>query len=79
MNKDFWKNLEALTRSIEGAGEEVEHHLYRHERLEQYRSRVIAYSDIVFLLVAPLVHRCSVMRTSLPTAALADQRMIFIF
>ncbi len=76
MNKDLWK---ALMIRLEGAGADLEHHLYRQERLEKYRERLQADSDKVFNLFAPLIQHCSVIRTSLPTAALADQRMIFIF
>nr|DAO13346.1 MAG TPA: hypothetical protein [Caudoviricetes sp.] len=34
---------------------------------------------MLFELFEPLTQHCSVIRTSLPTAALGDQRMIFIF
>lgn len=79
MNKDLWKALETLMIRLEGAGADLEHHLYRQERLEKYRERLQADSDRVFNLFEPLIQHCSVIRTSLPTAALADQRMIFIF
>lgn len=79
MNKDLWKALETLMIRLEGAGADLEHHLYRQERLEKYRDRLQADSDIMFNLFEPLTQHCSVIRTSLPTAALADQRMIFIF
>ena len=79
MNKDVWKALETLLMRLEGAGADLEHHLYRQERLEKYRERLKADSDLVFTLFEPLTQQCSVIRTSLPTAALADQRMIFIF
>ena len=79
MNKDIWKALETLMIRLEGAGADLEHHLYRQKRLEQYRKRLQADSDMMFELFAPLTQQCSVIRTSLPTAALADQRMIFIF
>ena len=67
---------------LEGAGADLEHHLHKQERLERYRERLKADSDMLFELFElfdPLTQRCSVIRTSLPTAALADQRMIFIF
>lgn len=79
MNKDVWKALETLLIRLEGAGADLEHHLYRQERLENYRERLKAHSDSMFELFEPLTQHCSVIRTSLPTAALADQRMIFIF
>ena len=79
MNKDVWKTLETLMIRLEGAGADLEHHLYRQERLEKYRERLKADSDRMFELFDPLTQHCSVIRTSLPTAALADQRMIFIF
>lgn len=79
MNKDVWKALETLMIRLEGAGADLEHHLYRLERLEKYRERLQADSDMVFNLFEPLIQHCSVIRTSLPTAALADQRMIFVF
>lgn len=79
MNKDVWKALETLLMRLEGAGADLEHHLYRQERLEKYRERLRADSDTLFELFEPLTQHCSVIRTSLPTAALADQRMIFIF
>lgn len=79
MNKDVWKALENLLIRLEGAGADLEHHLYRQERLEKYRKRLQADSDRMFELFDPLTQQCSVIRTSLPTAALADQRMIFIF
>lgn len=79
MNKDVWKALETLLIRLEGAGADLEHHFYRQERLEKYRERLQADSDIMFDLFEPLTQHCSVIRTSLPTAALADQRMIFIF
>lgn len=79
MNKDVWKALETLMIRFEGAGEDLEHHLYKQKRLEKYRERLQADSDLVFTLFEPLTQQCSVIRTSLPTAALADQRMIFIF
>lgn len=76
MNKDVWKALETLLIRLEGAGADLEHHLYRQGRLEKYRERLRADSDRMF---EPLTQHCSIIRTSLPTAALADQRMIFIF
>ena len=79
MNKDVWEVLETLLIRLEGAGADLEHHLYRQERLEKYRERLRADSDTLFELFEPLTQHCSVIRTSLPTAALADQRMIFIF
>ena len=75
----MWKALETLMIRLEGAGADLEHHLYRQERLEKYRERLQVDSDTLFELFAPLTQHCSVIRTSLPTAALADQRMIFIF
>ena len=79
MNKDVWKALEALMFRLEGAGADLEHHLYKQKRLEMYRERLRADSDMMFELFEPPTQQCSVIRTSLPTAALADQRMIFIF
>lgn len=79
MNKDVWKALETLMIRLEGAGADLEHHLYKQKRLEMYRERLQANSDMVFNLFEPLIQQCSVIRTSLPTAALADQRMIIIF
>lgn len=79
MNKDVWKALETLLIRLEGAGADLEHHLYKQKRLEKYRERLQADSDLVFTLFEPLTQQCPVIRTSLPTAALADQRMIFIF
>ena len=79
MIKDVWKALETLLIRLEGAGEDLEHHLYRQERLEKYRERLRVDSDSMFELFEPLTQHISVIRTSLPTAALADQRMIFIF
>lgn len=79
MNKDVWKALETLLMRLEGAGADLEHHLYRQERLEKYRERLQADSDRMFELFEPLTQHCSVIRTSLPTAALGEQRMIFIF
>ena len=79
MNKDVWKALETLVIRLEGAGADLEHHLYKQKRLEKYRERLQADSDLVFTLFEPLTQQCSVIRTSLPTAARADQRMIFIF
>ena len=79
MNKDVWKALETLVIRLEGAGADLEHHLYKQKRLEKYRERLQADSDSMFELFEPLTQHCSVIRTSLPTAALADQRMIFIF
>lgn len=79
MNKDVWKALETLLIRLEGAGADLEHHLYKQERLEMYRERLRVDSDSMFELFEPLTQHCSVIRTSLPTAALADQRMIFIF
>lgn len=79
MNKEVWKALENLLIRLEGAGADLEHHIYRLERLEMYRERLQADSDRMFELFEPLTQHCSVIRTSLPTAALADQRMIFIF
>ena len=79
MSKDVWKALEVLMIRLEGAGADLEHHLHKQERLERYRERLKADSDLMFELFEPLTQHCSVIRTSLPTAALADQRMIFIF
>lgn len=79
MNKDVWKALETLMIRLEGAGADLEHHLYKQKRLEMYRERLQANSDMVFNLFEPLIQQCSVIRTSLPTAALADQRMIIVF
>lgn len=79
MNKDVWKALETLLMRLEGAEADLEHHLYRQKRLEQYRERLQADSDLMFTMFEPLTQHCSVIRTSLPTAALADQRMIIIF
>lgn len=79
MNKDVWKALETLMIRLEGAGADLEHHLYKQKRLEKYRERLRADSDTLFELFEPLTQHCSVIRTSLLTAALADQRMIFIF
>ena len=79
MNKEMWKALEALMIRLEGAGADLEHHLYRQKRLEKDRECLQADSDRMFELFEPLTQHCSVIRTSLPTAALADQRMIFIF
>lgn len=79
MNKDVWKALETLLMRLEGAGADLEHHLYRQERLEKYRERLQEDSNMMFELFEPLTQHCYVIRTSLPTAALADQRMIFIF
>ena len=79
MNKDVWKDLETLLIRLEGAGADLEHLLYRQKRLEKYCERLKADSDRMFELFDPLTQHCSVIRTSLPTAALADQRMIFIF
>lgn len=79
MNKDIWKALETLMIRLEGAGADLEHHLYKQKRLEKYRERLQADSDMLFTLFEPLTQHCSVIRTSLPTAALADQRMIIIF
>lgn len=64
---------------LEGAGEDLEHHLYKQKRLGWYRERLRADSDMMFNLFEPLIQQCSVIRTSLPTAALGEQRMIFIF
>ena len=79
MNKNVWKALETLMIRLEGAGADLEHHLYKQARLEKDRERLRADSDLVFTLFEPLTQHCSVIRTSLPTAALADQRMIIIF
>ncbi len=79
MNKDVWKALETFMIRLEGAGVDLEHHLYKRKRLEKYRERLRADSDLVFTMFEPLVQHCSVIRTSLPSAALADQRMIIIF
>ena len=79
MNKDVWKALETLMSRLEGAGADLEHHLYKQKRLEKYRERLRADSDMLFELFEPLTQHCSVIRTSLPTAALGEQRMIFIF
>nr|DAX31169.1 MAG TPA: hypothetical protein [Caudoviricetes sp.] len=67
---------------LEGAGADLEHHLHKQERLERYRERLKADSDMLFELFElfePLTQHCSVIRTSLPTSALGEQRMIFIF
>lgn len=82
MSKDVWEALETLLIRLEGAGSDLEHHLYRQERLKKYLERLRADSDSAFELFElfdPFTQYCSVIRTSLPTAALADQRMIFIF
>lgn len=79
MNKEVWKALETLMSRLEGAGADLEHHLYKQKRLELYRERLQADSDLVFTMFEPLTQHCSVIRTSLPAAALADQRMIIIF
>lgn len=79
MSKDTWEDLETLLMRLEGAGEDLEHHLYRQERLKKYRERLQADSDRVFELFDPFTLYRSVIRTSLPSAALADHRMIFIF
>lgn len=79
MSNDVWKALETLMIRLEGAGADLEHHLHKQKRLEQYREHLKADSDMLFELFEPLTQHCSVIRTSLPTAALADQRMIFIF
>lgn len=79
MNKDVWKALETLMIRLEGAGADLEHHLYKQKRFEKYRERLKADSDTLFELFEPLTQHCSVIRTSLPTAALGEQRMIFIF
>ena len=79
MNKDVWKALETLLMRLEGAGADLEHHLYKQKRLEKYRESLQADSDRMFELFEPLTQHCSVIRTSLPTAALGEQRMIFIF
>lgn len=79
MNKDVWKALETLLIRLEGAGADLEHHLYKQKRLEKYRERLRADSDLVFTMFEPLTQHCSVIRTLLPTAALADQRLIIIF
>lgn len=79
MNKDVWKALETLMIRLEGAGADLEHHIYKQKRLEQYRERLKADSDMLFELFELLTQHCSVIRTSLPTAALGEQRMIFIF
>lgn len=79
MSNDVWKALEALMIRLEGTGADLEHHLHKQERLERYRERLKADSDMLLELFDPLTQHCSVIRTSLPTAALADQRMIFIF
>ena len=79
MNKDVWKALETLLMRLEVSGADLEHHLYRQERLEKYRERLQADSARMFELFEPLTQHCSVIRTSLPTAALGEQRMIFIF
>lgn len=79
MSNDIWKALETLLIRLEGAGADLEHHLYKQERLEKYRKRLKADSDMLFELFEPLTQHCSVIRTSLPTAALGEQRMIFIF
>lgn len=64
---------------LEGAGADLEHHLHMQERLERYRERLKADSDMLFELFEPLTQHCSVIVTSLPTAAMGEQRMIFIF
>ena len=79
MNKDVWKALETLMIRLEGAGADLEHHLHKQGRLERYRERLRADSDLVFTMFEPLTQHCSVIRTSLPSAALADQRMIILF
>lgn len=79
MNKDIWKALETLLIRLEGAGADLEHHLHKQERLERYRERLKADSDRLFELIEPMTQHCSVIRTSLPNAALGEQRMIFIF
>lgn len=79
MNKDVWKALETFLIRLEGAGADLEHHLYKQERLEKCRESLQADSNRMFELLEPLIQHCSVIRTSLPTAALADQRMIIIF
>lgn len=79
MNKDIWEALETLLIRLEGAGADLEHHLYKQERLKKYRERLQADSNLVFTMFEPLAQHCSVIRTSLPTAALADQRMIILF
>ena len=79
MSNDIWKALEALLIRLEGAGEDLGHHLHKQERLERYRERLKADSDMLFELFEPLTQHCFVIRTSLPTAALGEQRMIFIF
>lgn len=50
MNKDVWKALESLMIRLEGAGADLEHHLYKQERLERYRERLKADSGILFEL-----------------------------
>lgn len=75
----MWKALETLMIRLEGAGADLEHHIYKQKRLEKYRGRLQADSDRLFELFEPLTQHCSVIRTSLPTAALGEQRMIFIF
>lgn len=79
MDKDAGKALEALMLRLGGAGADLEHHLHKQERLGRYRERLKADSDMLFELFEPLTQHCSVIRTSLPTAALGEQRMIFIF
>ena len=79
MNKDIWEALETLLIRLEGAGADLEHHLYKQERLKKYRERLQADSNLVFTMFEPLAQHCSVIRTSLPTTALADQRMIILF
>jgi hypothetical protein len=79
VDKDAGKALEALILRLEGAGADLEHHLHKQERLERYRERLKSDSDMLFELFEPLTQHCSVIRTSLPTAALGEQRMIFIF
>jgi len=79
VSKDVFKVLKALMISLEGAGADLEHHLHKQKRLVQYRERLKADSDMLFDLFEPLTQHCSVIRTSLPTAALGEQRMIFIF
>lgn len=79
MSNDIWNALEALMIRLESAGADLEHHLHKQERLERYRERLKADSDMLFELFEPLTQYCSVIRTSLPTAALGEQRMIFIF
>lgn len=48
MNKDVWKALETLMIRLEGAGEDLEHHLYKQKRLKWYHEHLRADSDRMF-------------------------------